>query len=135
MSAEQDALSQVKAVYDDGFAEINGREYHFTKMRHKQRRSVFAFLTSVQESIQRGDFSFFDYPQFSNIEKIIADSVTFDGSLLSRCTDHWEGYPEDYVIFTVTALGVISYPFLGAGATASQSQSAQEAKSTLKKPI
>ena len=30
----QEAKAQLKAVYDDGYADINGRRYEFAKMRH-----------------------------------------------------------------------------------------------------
>lgn len=132
---QQQGMEMIKAVYEDGFAEINEREYHFLKMRHQQRRSVFAFFSSIQRDIQRQDFSFLDDPRFKNVEKIIEASVTFDDSLLAKLPNHWDEHPQDYLTFVSTALAVISYPFMPASATGSQSQSVQAPKTSSKKPM
>lgn len=112
------ALDQVKAVYEDGKAEINGREYVFNKMTHKKRRKVFAFFTRIQHDLQRGDFWWMESPEFEGVEQIINDTVTFGGDALSRLDTHWDHYPQDYMLFISTALGVISYPFMTAAHTA-----------------
>lgn len=136
MTPEQkQALEQVKAVYDDGFAVIHGREYHFTKMRHQQRRAVFAFSSSIQSEMSRGDFSFLDDPRFKPVEKIIQDAVTFGGDLLSKLPEHWEEYPEDYITLISVAMGVMSYPFMRGSNTGSQSQADQLPTTTSKKPM
>jgi hypothetical protein len=129
------ALEQIKAVYDDGLAEINEREYHFLKMRHEQRRKVFAFYTAVAHEVQNGSFAFMDTPKFAEIEKVMFNSITFDGSLLTKLPEHWEEYSEDYVTLVATALGVISYPFLRGRLTDSTYQADQNQPSTFKKPI
>lgn len=115
---QQAALAMVRAVFEDGEAEINGRVYTFNRMTHKQRRKVFAFYSRVAGAVQRQDFSFIDAPEFEPVEKVINDVVTFDGSLLSRLGDaHWEAHPDDYLTFLGTALPVISYPFFPASVT------------------
>ena len=108
----QQAQDMIRAVYEEGVAEINGREYHITKLTHKKRRKVFAFFTHVQADLQKQDFSFLDTDRWAEVESVIENVVTFNGSLLSKLPDHWEQYPEDYLIFVSTMLGVISYPFL-----------------------
>jgi len=119
---EQQALTMMRSVYEDGEAEINGRTYRFTKMTHKQRRKVFAFFSRVQGAVNAGDMSFIDAPDFGPVEKVIMDSITFEDSLLSRLGDaHFEdgdGYPEDYIPLISTAMAVISYPFLRGSRTA-----------------
>ena len=135
MDQQQQGMEMIKAVYEDGFAEINEREYHFLKMRHQQRRSVFAFFSSIQRDIQRQDFSFLDDPRFKNVEKIIESSVSFNDSLLAKLPNHWDEYPQDYLTFVSTALAVISYPFMPASATGSPSQDAQAPKTSSKKPM
>lgn len=112
MNEQAAALAMIKAVYEDGEAEINGRKYAFLKMTHKRRRKVFAFFTRVAGDIKSGNMWFLESPEFEAVEKIIGESVTFDGSLLDKLPEHWETYPDDYVTFISTALGVISYPFL-----------------------
>ena len=115
-SERQQALSMLKAVHDDQSATLpSGREYKLTKMTHKQRRRVFAFFTKKQREIQNGDFSFLDSAEFEPVEKVIMDTVLFEDAQLSKSPNHWEEYPEDYVIFITTMLGAISYPFLGGG--------------------
>jgi len=112
-SERQQALSMLKAVHDEQSATLpSGREYTLTKMTHKQRRRVFAFFTQKQKQIQNGDFSFLDSPEFEPVEKVIMDTVLFEGAQLSKLPNIWDDQPEDYVIFITTMLGAISYPFL-----------------------
>jgi hypothetical protein len=108
------ALEMIKAVVDDGCAEINGREYKFSRTVHKKRRKVFAFYTKVASQIESGNFGFLDSDEWDSIESLIADIVLFDGMQLSKQEDHWEKYPEDYMSFIGTVLPVISFPFFGA---------------------
>lgn len=112
MNDEKKALEQIKAVYDDGTALINGREYKFLGTTHIVRRRVFAYFTKIQGQLQQGDFSFLSSAEFEQIEKDINNMVTFNDNLLSKIKNHWEEFPEDYIPFISTALGVISYPFL-----------------------
>lgn len=112
------ALTMIKAVYDDGEAEINGNKYTFLGTTHAKRRKVFAFFSSIQRQIEQGNFSFLDTADFKPVEDTINGMVTFDGDLLSKKKDHWEEYPEDYLNFVSTAMGVISYPFLKGSLTA-----------------
>lgn len=111
------AKAMLKAVYDDGFAEINGTKYTFTKMTHKERRSVCAYYTTVSPLIQSQQYGFMDTPEFERVEKIIEGHVTIDGSALSKLPEHWDRNPGDYLMFITTALGVISYPFFAGGRT------------------
>ena len=123
MTQEEQARAMIRAIYEDGEAEINGRVYRFTKMTHKQRRKVFAFYTSVARDVERNDFSFLDSDRFAAVEDVINKSVTYNDSLLSVLGDtHWEKYPDDYLQFIPTALGVISYPFLAGADTGSRSE-------------
>lgn len=108
------AREQLKAIYDDGFAEINEREYKFTLFTHEQRRKVFAYYSSITTQVQEQNFSFLDTPEFKIVEKIFLERVTFEGVQLSKSDGHFEKYPEDYIVFICTALGVISYPFFPA---------------------
>lgn len=110
------AHKMIKAVYEDGEAEINGRLYTLTKTTHKKRRKIFAFFTSIKE----GDFSFLESKEFEGVEELINNIVTFDGSLISRLPTHWEDYPEDYIVFVTTMMGALSYPFLKGAAGSSK---------------
>ena len=110
-SEENEALEMLKAVYDDGQAEIHGRAYELTKTTHKKRRKVFAFFSKYQKQIFSSDYSFLESEEFEHVEGLINNLVLFKGTLLSRIPDHWEKYPEDYLLFVTTMLGVISYPF------------------------
>ena len=138
LTPEQQAaasMAMIKAVHDDGVAEINGREYQFSKMVHKERRKVFAFFTSVQSQLQTQSLWFLESPEFEAVEKIIESRVLYNGQMLSKLGNHWDLYPQDYVLFIQTALGVISYPFLPASDTGSQSQVGQVQTTSLKKPM
>lgn len=109
---QEQALDQIKSVFEDGVATINDRDYTFTAMAHTERVKVFAYFSSIQHQIQGGDFSFLDDSKYKEVEKVITQRVTFDGMQLSKLNDHWDTYPEDYIFFVTTSLGVISYPFL-----------------------
>ena len=106
------SLEMFRAVYDDRQAEINGRIYELTRTTHKKRRKIFAFFTKHINQINANDYSFMDSLEFDAVEKLINDVVVFEGSLISRLPDHWEKHPEDYVIFIMSMLGAMSYPFL-----------------------
>jgi len=128
-------LAMLKGVVDDGYAEINGHRYDFTKMVHKERRKVFAFYTKIQSEIQGGSFWFLESPEFAEVESIIESRVQFGGQSLSKLGNHWNLYPDDYVLLIQTALGVISYPFFPEKNIGSQSPAEPEALTTSKKPI
>lgn len=115
MNDVEKAQEMIKAIYDDSEMEINGRKYRFTTMQHKRRRRVFAFYTHVMSQVQANDFSFLDTPEFEKVEQVLADSITYNDSLLSRIDNHWDKYPGDYMQFITVAMGVISYPFLAGG--------------------
>jgi hypothetical protein len=129
------AMEMLKAVVDDGCAEINGRSYEFSKVPFKEARKVFAFYSSVQDQLGHSNLWFLESQEFEAVEKIIESRILYSGSALNKIGGHWDKYPEDYVIFITTALGVISYPFLPASDTSSQSQEDQQAPTTSKKPM
>jgi len=115
-SERTQALAMLKAVYDDQSATLpSGREYTLTKMTHKQRRRVFAFFTKNQRDIRNGVYSFLDSAEFEPVEKVIMDTVLFEGTQISKLPNIWDEQPEDYVIFITTMLGALSYPFLKGG--------------------
>jgi len=114
MSEQNKAMELIKAVYDDGFAEINGREYELTKTTHKKRRKVFAFYSRVTPLIEKRDFSFLDWPEWETLEDVIGGIVLHDGVQLSKRPDHWDQFPGDYLQFISVILPVLAYPFLSA---------------------
>lgn len=106
-----EALDMIKNVYDEKKAEINGRIYVILNTTHKKRRKIFAFFSKYQSQVVANDYSFLESDDFDLIEGLINNLVSFNGDLISRIPDHWEKYPEDYVLFIVTMLGAMSYPF------------------------
>lgn len=114
MAEEQkdEALAQVRAVYEDSKATINGREYTIAKMNHKQRRKVFAFFSKVQQDMNRGNFWWLESSEWADVEAVIESHVLFNGEKLANLDTHWDNYPEDYMLFVSTMLGAMSYPFL-----------------------
>jgi hypothetical protein len=129
------AMAQVKAVYEDGEAEINDRKYKFHKMTHVERRKVFAFYTSIKRQMSSEDFSFLDTPQFAAVEEVMWPNISLDGVAVSKFRDIWEQYPEDYIRLVCVAMGVMSYPFIRAAGIASASQSGDQAKTSSEKPM
>lgn len=113
----QNQMSQIEAVYKDGVMTIDGKDFVFTKLKHKQRRKVFAFMTRIQYMLKNGDFSFLDWVDFEPVEKIIEDSITVDDLQISKHKDYWDS--EDnagrYLKFISMAMPVIAYPLMSGG--------------------
>lgn len=107
------AQDQIRQVYEDGEATMpSGNTYRLLKMNHVKRRTIFAYFTHIQHDLQRGDLWWMTTADWEKVERIISDHVTFEDSLLSKRPNHWEDYPEDYMIFVQTMLPAMSYPFI-----------------------
>ncbi|ARJ43306.1 hypothetical protein B1H58_15535 [Pantoea alhagi] len=128
---QKEALDMIRAVYDDGYAEINGNRYEFSAMTHKKRRKVFAFFTGIASELGRQSLEFLDTARFEEVERVMFDYVLFDGVQLSKQPDHFESYPADYVMLVTTALQVISWPFMGGSNMNSRSEAPDVQKFTL----
>lgn len=109
------AIDQMKAVCEDGSATINGREYTFTAMTHSERVKVFSFYASPSNTAAINSFEFLDDPKYKEVEKVMFNRITFDNMQLSKIPNHFEEYPEDYILLISTAMGAMSYPFMRAG--------------------
>jgi hypothetical protein len=129
------AMAMVRAVYEDGEAEVHGRTYKFHKMTHVERRKVFAFYSSVQRQINAQDFSFLDTPQYAAVEEVMWSNISVDGVTVNKARDHWEEFPEDYINLLSVAMSVMSYPFIRAAGIASASQAGEPAKTSSEKPM
>lgn len=106
------AIEQMKAVCEDGVATINGRDYKLTTMTHSDRVKVFSFYASPSNTAANNSFEFLDDPKYKEVEKVMFNRIMFDGMQLSKLPNHFEEYPEDYIMLISTAMGVISYPFM-----------------------
>jgi len=133
MSKEQQnkALEMIKAVYDDGFADINGNRYEFASMTHKKRRKVFAFFTGIASELSRQSMEFLDTERFEEIERVMLDYILFDGVQLSKQPEHFESFAGDYILLITTALQVISLPFMAGSNMNSHSEAPGTQKFTL----
>lgn len=131
----QKALEEIRKIFEEGEAEINGRKYRFLKMQHVSRRWVYAYYSSIQRQLQLGDHSFLDSTGFAPVEEVMWNSITFEGALISKLRDHWEEVPEDYVTLVAAAMGVMSYPFLRAAGIASASSEETPQTSSSSKPM
>jgi hypothetical protein len=129
------ALAQIRGVYEDSEAEINGRVYKFHKMTHVDRRKVFAFQSSVQQQMSSGNFAFLDTPVFAQVEEVMWKNISFEGATISKLREHWEEYPEDYMQLVSVAMGVMSYPFIRAAGIASASQGEKDLTISSSKPM
>lgn len=112
--AQKVAMDQIKAVFEDGHAEINERSYVFTVMTFEERRTVLAYLSTVRPMLAREDLSFLDSTEYKALERdILFKRITVDDMALGKRTKNiFDEFPEDYIMFVTTALQVISYPFL-----------------------
>lgn len=129
------AVAMVRAVYEDGEAEINGRKYKFHKMTHVERRKVFAFYSSVAPQLREDNMAFLDTPVYAAVEDVMWSNISFNGLTLNKMRDHWDEFPEDYIRLVATSLAVISYPFTRAAGIASASQAGDQAKTSSEKPM
>lgn len=105
-------LELIKQIIDDKCITINDRDYNLNPTTHERRIKVLAFFTRVQSQLSSGDFSFLIDKDFKEIEKIFTDCTLFENGQLTKEKNHWEKYPEDYLIYITNMLVVISYPFL-----------------------
>lgn len=112
----QEALDQIKAVYQDGYADINGRRYVFTKANHRKRLRIFGYFMSIQDRLLANDLSFVADPDFEEIETLMFGLITYDNSALNKMPMHFEENDDeksgDYLVLITVALSVFSYPFL-----------------------
>lgn len=129
------AVAMVRAVYEDGEAEINGRKYKFHKMTHVERRKVFAFYSSVAPQLRDDNMAFLDTPVYAAVEDVMWSNISFNGLTLNKLRDHWDEFPEDYIRLVATSLAVIAYPFTRAAGIASASQAGDQAKTSSEKPM
>lgn len=130
------ALAQIRGVYEDKFAEINGRRYDYHPMRHLDRRAVFAFMSTVQGSLGTGDFGFLATEAYARVEPIMARACSCDGLILDKAGDWWDQHPEDYLIWVATSLQVISFPFFPGALTGSAAAApSPTAAPRLRKPM
>ena len=114
MSDEQKAAQdQIKAVYDDCEAEINGHKYKFTKMLFGERRAVFAYLTTIEPKVSKGDMSFLEDAKFKQIETLMFKRITHEDMSLNKLNvfEKDDAFIGDYIMLIMTAMQVISYPF------------------------
>ena len=116
MDDAQKSLEQVKAVYTEGVAEINGTSYTYSKFTHEERLGVFAFYTSLIKNQATGEvrMDFWDEPRFRAVEKLVNQKVLVDGVQISKIPGYWEQEEnmDDYLPLMMLSLQVITYPFL-----------------------
>lgn len=119
------SLEFVKQAFEDNCITIDGRDYEFAKTNHLQRKQVFAYLSSINGLLEKGNMSFIDTPEFVKIEKLLGDIITFEGLQLSKAKEHWEKFPQDYLMLIPLAMMVVSYPFLRGNLGGLQYQASQ----------
>lgn len=106
------AQAQIKAVYEDGEAEINGNTYKFGTFIHAERRKVLSVAPTKE-----GDISFLGSTAFDEVEQLIMRKITLDGVQLSKMGGWQETHAADYMPLIMTAMGVITYPFMAGAHT------------------
>lgn len=111
-----DALAQVKAVYDEGVAELHGTSYTYSKFTHAERLKVFSFYSSLIKNQATGEvrMDFWDEPAFHQVQKLIDSKVLVDGVQISKRDAYWEQEEnmDDFLPLMLLSLQVITYPFL-----------------------
>lgn len=108
------AEDQIKAVYEDGVAEINGTQYVFSKLKHKDRLKVFEMLQNATNQTTGEMRIPWTSAQFTEVEALINSKVLVDDMQISKYDSYWdqEENLDDYMPFIVTAVQVICYPFM-----------------------
>jgi len=106
-------MSKIKECYEDGFAEVNGRKYHFCEVTHKDRLKIFGYVQSIQKDLISGVMSFVGDSEYSAIEDLMFSKMTYKDEQLSRVVErgHFTEFGEDYIILATTAMQVFCYPF------------------------
>lgn len=94
-------------IVKDGFMEINGTEYKYTKFTHKDRLQVLAYSQRLKDKTSNvGDSA------WQNFEELVNRKITVDDSLISKLPDYWEDHAEDYLTVMMYSLNVVIYPFV-----------------------
>ena len=105
-------LTLIKQIIDDRCITIHERNYNLTPTTHERRVKVLAFFTKIQKQLTDGDFTFLVDKDYKEVEKILTDCTLFENGILTKEVNHWEKFPEDFLIYVTNMLVVISYPFL-----------------------
>lgn len=109
----QERYKEVEKLYKDKIAIINGNKYSFTNITSQEMIRIFVFYTqSFPKEKNNIDFSFLSSDEGVSITKLIENKVEFNGNLLSMQENHWELYPEDYLLFITNAIAFYSFPCL-----------------------
>ena len=103
------ARKLLKAINDDGYAEINGRKYDLLTFNHADREKIFSYYTTVNFLFENGNYSFLDTDKFQEIKLVIFGHTLFEHDVLSA--DHFDKYPQDYILYVVTMLSAMAFPF------------------------
>lgn len=124
---QQEAAQKVSEAYEKGYMDVSGRRYRFTKMKFKERRKVFTYLTEIMRDLNRGSFYWMESERFEAIEALVNGSIIYEGPVegsegadstgtvghtLAKAADngHWDRHPGDYVGMMVMAMQVIAHP-------------------------
>lgn len=118
LSAQEKASAIIAGCHKDQEMEIHGRKYKFLKTNHKTRRAIYAYFTSIVPLLAVQNMSFLDDPKWEKIESMIHNIITFEDMQLSKVESHFDKFPQDYILFSTTAIQVISHPFLAGNPTA-----------------
>lgn len=104
-------LEQLSTWHEQGFFEINERKYSVTKLTHQLRIEALSIFAKVETMQLVGDLGYLVDPKYKEIARKIEEKITFDGAKLSTLPNHWEQYPEDFILYGMISLKVICYPF------------------------
>lgn len=114
-----ESLAQVKAVYDEGVAEINGTSYKYTKFTHAERLKVFSFYSSLVKNQATGEvrMDFWDDAKFHEVQRLIDSKVLVEDIQISKRPNYWEQEEnmDDFMPLMLLSLQVITFPFLRGG--------------------
>lgn len=109
MSSE---LNQIKEIYEQGFIEINGREYYFEKAKHRERIKVFAYFSQIQSDIAVGNFHFLDDDKFKRTMRIIDKYFLYDDIPIDKREGHFDQYEEDFLEYVAFSMTLFCFPLV-----------------------
>lgn len=105
------SVDELKAIYEAGEFEINGRVYKLGKMDFKKGQKLLSFV----QQVEREGMMIFDNPRYYEYETLIFSNITFNGSSLNKLPKHFNDCPEDMLPVIFNCSGALVYPFLPKG--------------------
>jgi len=106
----KEILKQLEEWHTQGMFTLNDRDYKISKLSHQFRIEVISVYSQIEAQLLTGNYGFLQNEDFKRIMKKVDEKIMFDNMTISKLSNHFEEYPEDYLDYVAISLKVICYP-------------------------